>query len=765
MPVLESVCSTCRAELNARGECLLCLLRGGLDEEDGERPRADFPRVFGDFEIDCHEDGSPWELGRGAMGVTYRARDHVLDRAVALKVVVIPGGQEKSPAVRERFLREARGAAGLHHPNVAEVFQFGTSPETAHAYYAMELIDGETLEERVRRDGPLPVPAALDIAVQVARALVAAAGRGLVHRDLKPGNIMLSRERATVIDFGLAKAMADAENAAHLTHGGFVGTPAFASPEQFRGGPADARSDIYSLGVTLWYALTGDTPFAGKTLEEWRDHPARAALPVAQLTARKVPARVVALLRAALAVDPAARPASARELSAALERCRQRKVGRVAAAAFAVVVLAVLGIGWRTGLWRARPATTMGQPAADQKAYALYARAKAIHVYEDPDGAERSMHEKVSLLEEATRRDPTFALAYCELAKAKAAFGPGKLLPEARKAAEQAARLGAPPQDYHLALAFIGLVAGDFDQARREATTVLDLSPNDAEALHLMSNTDTAQERWQEGLAEMEKAYELDPANYEIEWQLGQIYQAMRRYKARERLLADSRTASRVTIYWRDMASVGLKLDEGDPAGAREILRQVPPDYSPTAGIWLERFATALFLRDYDEAERVVAATPPQWQMGMYGGKPPQSWQNGLLAHLRGDEPKARAILGALRKRIAGSPGDGSDQDVVAFCDAVLGRKDDAIREARDLCGKFPLTELARQPGPVKGAILTLAKVYALTGERDRAIEQLEILAKLYETISYGDLRCSPYWGSLQGDPRFEKLVASLMEN
>lgn len=141
------------------------------------------------------------------MGVTYRATDQVLHRTVALKIVETPDGAAKSPAVHERFLREARSAASLRHPNVAEVFQFGTSPKTNHAYYAMEWIDGETLEEHVRRDGPLPLATALEIAAQIARALVAAADRGLVHRDLKPGNVMLARAvplgavRVAVIDF------------------------------------------------------------------------------------------------------------------------------------------------------------------------------------------------------------------------------------------------------------------------------------------------------------------------------------------------------------------------------------------------------------------------------------------------------------------------------------------------------------------------------------------------------------------------------------
>src|SRR4029450_11689889 len=159
-------------------------------------------------EVEQRPDGFYWELGYGAMGVTYVAVDKMLRRRVALKVIEVPAGVRSSQAVRQRFLREARAAAALRHPNGAAVFHFGTSPDGSHCYYAMELVEGETLWARVRRDGPLNAKEALEIAIQITRALMAAAAHGLIHRDLKPGNIMLTTEsEVKVIDFGLAKAI------------------------------------------------------------------------------------------------------------------------------------------------------------------------------------------------------------------------------------------------------------------------------------------------------------------------------------------------------------------------------------------------------------------------------------------------------------------------------------------------------------------------------------------------------------------------------
>ena len=192
------ICETCGSPIDTTSSgdlgCVACLLDAGLDAEEEQSDPAfvSAPDQLGAYTIEHHEDGSAWELGRGAMGVTYRAVDKALDRSVALKIISINAGSHSAEA-RERFMREARAAAALRHPNVATAYQFGVREETGQFFYAMELVEGETLEERVRRLGPLDVLTTIDIALQVTAALEAAEERGLVHRDLKPGNLMLVR--------------------------------------------------------------------------------------------------------------------------------------------------------------------------------------------------------------------------------------------------------------------------------------------------------------------------------------------------------------------------------------------------------------------------------------------------------------------------------------------------------------------------------------------------------------------------------------------
>src|SRR5271157_497245 len=229
------------------------------------------------------------------MGITYKAFDINLRCPVTLKVISERYLGDES--ARLRFLREARAAASVRHPNVASVFHLGRSG--GNYFYAMEFVDGETLENLIKRSGRLEVKLALEIATQVAAGLAAVHKRQLVHRDIKPSKIMVSLEdggavTAKIIDLGLAKPASDAPaEAAISTPGAFSGTPEFASPEQFAGVGVDIRSDLYSLGVTLWKMLTGRTPFLGTSAELMYQH---LHVPLAIELLEDVPQPVVILL-------------------------------------------------------------------------------------------------------------------------------------------------------------------------------------------------------------------------------------------------------------------------------------------------------------------------------------------------------------------------------------------------------------------------------------------------------------------------------------
>ena len=372
-----AICPECGTRLEGAfsrglGRCMICLLRVGFDdaEEPDEALLSPVADRLGNYRIERRDDGTAWELGHGAMGVTYRAIDTSLQRPVALKLIDSEWVKRGAEA-RERFMREARTAASLRHPNVATVYHFGIREENGQCFCAMELVEGETLETRVRRTGPLDSLTTIEIGLQVSSALAAAEKQGLVHRDLKPANLMVveaappplssndnavrashpSRKNATrashllvkVIDFGVAKALVEKPDAMGLTHGGFVGTPAFASPEQFTDAQVDVRSDIYSLGATLWYLLTGKRPFQGGTIEQIRASQRSRALPIEQLKAARVPSRLISLLVSMLAPEPAARP-SVRALTLQLQNCRAQILDRWKAARRLAIAAGLVGI-------------------------------------------------------------------------------------------------------------------------------------------------------------------------------------------------------------------------------------------------------------------------------------------------------------------------------------------------------------------------------------------------------------------------------------
>jgi len=403
------------------------------------------------------------------------------------------------------------------------------------------------------------------------------------------------------------------------------------------------------------------------------------------------------------------------------------------------------------------------RPTTDLVAYAYYTKAKEVDVWSNWEGAEKSVKQKVELLEKATQRDPNFALAYCALAKTQMYFTDDpKDLESGKKAAETALRVRPDLGEAHLELARYYWLAVDYERARDELAIVHRKLPNNAEALWIEAMIGRHENHWDASLANLQKANALDPRNAELAWSLARIYFEMRRYSELEQF---NSSGGPLENPWAKMVLAEIKLAQGDPVAAQSLLEQVPLDFSPDALIWGVRFATALYLRDYQAANQVIAAIPAKWA--------DSGWTEGQIARARGDNQKALAAFAAARKKIeakwSDKPKDAPYFADIAKLDAGLGRKEEAIREARRAVELLPIAKDSLN-GPAN--VANLALVYAWTGERDRALEQLEIVATIpgsstlliysgWLMPTYGDLLFNPCWDELRGNPRFDKIVAA----
>jgi serine/threonine-protein kinase len=261
------------------------------------------------------------ELGKGAMGVVYLGSDPVIGRVVAIKTMVLDGGIEGDDLadVRQRFFREAESAGSLTHPHIVAIYDVGE--EQGLSFIAMEFLKGRDLGARVAMGSLLPIDQTLSVVARVADALGYAHAKGVVHRDIKPGNIVFDEEADTVkvTDFGIASVTSSARRDTGLV----MGTPAYLSPEHIAGNVADGRADLYSLGVTLYLLACGDYPFRGATLDELLQRILEAPPVDIRSKAPQLPECVVAIIDKALAKNPDARFQSGEEMSRAINLCRR----------------------------------------------------------------------------------------------------------------------------------------------------------------------------------------------------------------------------------------------------------------------------------------------------------------------------------------------------------------------------------------------------------------------------------------------------------
>jgi TolB-like protein/class 3 adenylate cyclase/Flp pilus assembly protein TadD len=411
------------------------------------------------------------------------------------------------------------------------------------------------------------------------------------------------------------------------------------------------------------------------------------------------------------------------------------------------------------------------KPTADLTAHDLYIRAKTLittAVFSTPQA--ESLSEAVRLLNQAIERDPNFALAYYQLAHTHDVLyftgtdhTPARLA-MADEAIQSLTRLLPNSGEAHLALAkhlYWGYL--DYDRARNELSLAQKSLPNDPWAFVLAGYIDRRQGRWDESTKNLERAVELDPQDPAILQQLALSYDYLRRYADEERAYDRA-----IAVTPKDAALRASRAEvelnwHADPRPLISTIEAfVAEDSSEAKHLAYVWVPGAVCERDFDGARRALAALPND---GCYHDSIPfpRAWCEGVVAQLRGDKAVAHAAFTSVRaeatKMVAEQPNYAEGVCVLGMADAALGHKDEAIREGRRAVELMPVSKDA-----IRGPLLIqyLAVIYAWTGEKDLALEQLSVVARIPSHLSYGHLRLHPYWDPLRGDPRFEKIVASL---
>jgi eukaryotic-like serine/threonine-protein kinase len=592
---------------------------------DGDdRPR---PIIAGKFRV-------LREIGRGGMGVVYEAEDVSLGRTVALKF--LPPDRTSDQDARHRFVQEARAASALDHVNICDIHEIGETA-SGEMFIAMARYRGESLKERIE-SGPMPASQVIDLALQIAEGLAAAHEHGIVHRDLKPGNVFVTAEGTVkILDFGLAKLAGHDQSTAT---GSTLGTPAYMSPEQVRGGRVDARTDLWSLGVVLYEMTTGHRPFrrddSPATLHAIVHDPPE---PVQDLRPG-FPAAIEPLIERALSKDPARRFASAREMGDALRSARDEidtqgshpakrlAFGRRRRSAVAVGGLAAAAVvAAAASLWLiTRPALAFAERdrlmVADvenltgDKVFDLALRTAIEADLQQSDYAvvvdRPQIAETLRLMRKPpdTRVDEAIGYDVCRFAGARAFVLPRILSagqayelqaiivdPAARRHVDRIRVAAASKEDVllHAIDELAGRVRSRLGESlgsiRKADRPVTEVTTSSWDALNYFS---LSQAKWQQGkfkeaAALLELALENDPQFVDARGTLGLLYCQFLNDRARckELLRRALEDGERLGIAQRDLLklkAVNKQFVDGDPQGALDqyrLMREIYPDFMP----------------------------------------------------------------------------------------------------------------------------------------------------------------------------------------
>jgi eukaryotic-like serine/threonine-protein kinase len=731
------------------------------------------------------------KIGEGGMGLVYKARDETLGRLVAIKV--LPDSRLE-PSARSRFFREARTASALNHPNIITIHEIASSDGTE--MIVMEYVEGHTLSELLTA-GPLPLPDVFKYAVQIGDAVAKAHSAGVIHRDLKPGNIMITRDGLVkVLDFGLAKMQAsssgplDGAPTLELTGERVVlGTAAYMSPEQAAGEPLDTRTDIFSFGVILYEMIGGRRPFEGKTTMEVLRQ-LLAAEPVTLDALRPLaPADLLAIVSRALAKDreqrfasmdqvrdglravqsgnrapglsavsasdaltmavSASEVASANPAPAAADMAPPRHSRLRWAAALAVGAAAILGLLAAFPSLRGAPA---GEKAATTSAsrttYEHFAAGQALMKRHDRRAdVDRAIEEFTKSVEV----DTGYAPGYAGLGDAYYRKNLLNADPQWRRlaldSATRAVQLNPDLAVAHVAMGRALLADGRLDDAERSLKRALELDSTQPHGHMALAAVQVARKNYTAAESHYREALRLAPDNWEPLAELGQFLYRGARYQ--EAADAWERCASlvpdNVTIHRQLGAAYHMLERPDDAAHAFQKALAIEPTASVYNNLGTLRFFQG---RHADAVNAFQKAVQMRANSYFY-------WGNLADAHrwnppTKGDAQSAYATAIQLAgDALKSKPEDGELRATLALYRAKSG---DAAGALKDIA----IAELAKQPSP--SMLFKATVVYELAGKRQAALTALErTLAARY---SPAEIRTEPELVSLRTDPRFHELMS-----
>lgn len=720
-------------------------------------------------------------LGSGGMGVVYRAHDVTLDRNVAIKV--LPSDRPRTENARRRFRREAMAASVLSHPNIITIYEISCEGETD--FIVMEYVRGSTLTS-ILKSRSLSLEEALQYAVQVADALAKAHAAGVIHRDMKPGNIMITEDGLVkILDFGLAKFnpnMTETDDGGNLdrtkevtlTRPGMVtGTVFYMSPEQARGERVDARSDIFSFGSVLFEMVTGKLPFTGansiavlhnlhfsppRDLNQLRpDLPPDLVSLLHRMLEKDVDKRIQTMnevsyeLRkaAGMSVEPATWQRSASWLPATAARPayapHSSKKWLWIGAAGLLVLLAIGGwYGRKKWLGSHPPTQTTAEAPVEDNAYALYRRARQNLDHYDREGY---VDKSIKLLERAVQLDPQSAVSYAGLAEAYYLKNRENPDPQWQKLtasyAEKAVSLDSYLASAHIAQGLAKIQSGDSAEAEKELRKAADLDPKSAVPHFWLAYMYDKTEKGSLAVPELKAGLQDDPKDWRLYMEQGlNAYQAASYKDAVQNWEQALRLEPDNTLALRDLGAAYHKLERDDDAAAA---LQRALEIKPSADAYNNLGTIRFYQGHYADA---VPAFEKTVQLGSNSF---DNWGNLGDAYrwTPGNQAKAKqayqTAIRLVREEIAKHPDQLDLRADLAMYLAKSGDKQNALQELKTV-------EQANSKDPT---ILYLsALVYELCGERTKAINALT--ASVRSGQSLADIKNEPEFVNLRSDPRYQ---------